>query len=319
LTKTLLSINIFKLNRDFPVETKTLLKTAFIAVLLLSAVAGTRFVNLTEANPYHPIWIYEGDVSPDRSTEPPTILILSPENHTVYAVDTISLSLNVSIGNSSTASFRALEEMYYETDWQSNNISVYKYSWNSLVYRSAPPRKTEFAKTINLTGIPDGNHTVVIYAIEIGDYLTHRDPLGFSYAFYYVNFNIAGSSVVSFTVDTTPPNVSVLSVENKTYDTSDVPLNFTVSESASKIFYTLDGQENVTVVGNTTLTGLLDGVHNITVYATDFAEHTGASETIYFSVEVPEPFPTTLVATASGASVAVISLGLLVYFKKRNK
>ena len=31
----------------------------------------------------------------------------------------------------------------------------------------------------------------------------------------------------------------------------------------------------------------------------------------------PEPFPTTLVAIASGASVAVISIGLLVYFKKR--
>jgi nitrous oxidase accessory protein NosD len=34
--------------------------------------------------------------------------------------------------------------------------------------------------------------------------------------------------------------------------------------------------------------------------------------------EQSEPFPTTIVITASGASVAIVSIGLLVYFKKRN-
>jgi hypothetical protein len=291
-----------------------------LATLLFSAVAGARFVNLTEANPYHHIWLYEGDVSPDRSTEPPTILILSSENHTVHAVDTISLSLNVSIGNSSTASSMVLDEIYCETDWQPNNLSIYKYSWDPRLYPSAPPRKTEFSKTINFTGIPDGNHTVVVYAIESGNYVTHRGPLGsglnaISYAYYYVDFNITGSSVVSFTVDTTAPSVSVLSLKNKTYYTSDLPLNFTVNEPVSKIAYSLDGQENVTIAGNTTLTGLSEGEHNLTVYATDFANHTSASETIHFTVEVPEPFLTTLVP----ASVAVIGVGLLVYFKKRKR
>ncbi len=33
----------------------------------------------------------------------------------------------------------------------------------------------------------------------------------------------------------------------------------------------------------------------------------------------PEPFPTALVATASGASATIIGIGLLVYFKKRQK
>jgi hypothetical protein len=78
---------------------RTVLAPTLISALLFSAVAGARFVNLTEANPYHHIWLYEGDVSPDRCTEPPRILILSSENHTVHAVDTISLTLNVSIGN----------------------------------------------------------------------------------------------------------------------------------------------------------------------------------------------------------------------------
>jgi LPXTG-motif cell wall-anchored protein len=54
----------------------------------------------------------------------------------------------------------------------------------------------------------------------------------------------------------------------------------------------------------------------VTVYAKDSFENTGASETIWFSVA--DPFPTTLVAVVSGASVAIIGIGLLVYFKKRN-
>jgi hypothetical protein len=41
------------------------------------------------------------------------------------------------------------------------------------------------------------------------------------------------------------------------------------------------------------------------------------SETIYFSVEVPEPFPTTSVI-APIASVVAVGAGLAVYFKKRN-
>jgi len=43
----------------------------------------------------------------------------------------------------------------------------------------------------------------------------------------------------------------------------------------------------------------------------------GASETVTFTVAVPEPFPTVLVAVASVASIAVVIAGLLVYFKKR--
>ena len=300
---------------------RTVLDLTVILALLFSAVAGARFVNLTEANPYHHIWLYEGDVSPDRSTEPPTIFILSPENHTVHAVDTISLSLNVSIGNSSTASSCVIEEIYCRTDWQSNNISVYKYSWKPapLVIYSSSPRITELSETINFTGIPDGNHTIVVYALEIGDYITHRGPLGsgltvLSYAYYYVNFNITGSSVVSFIVDTTPPTVSVSSLENKTYYASDVPLNFTVNEPVSQISYNLDAQGNVTIAGNTTLSELAVGAHNVTVYATDRAGHTGVSEPIYFTVE--KPFPKTIVI-APVASLAVVGVGLVVYFKKR--
>ena len=74
----------------------------------------------------------------------------------------------------------------------------------------------------------------------------------------------------------------------------------------------------MTITGNTALNGLSNGEHNVTVYVQDYMGNIGASETILFIVKEPEPepFPATLITTAI-VSVAVVGIGLLVYFKKR--
>jgi N-acetylneuraminic acid mutarotase len=115
-----------------------------------------------------------------------------------------------------------------------------------------------------------------------------------------------------------PPEIKVVSPVNQTYNESSLSLVFTVDKLVNWMGYSLDGQDNVTLSGNTTLAGLPYGSHNLTVYATDAAVNTGASDTITFTITKPETFPTALVATASGASVAVIGIALLMYFKKRN-
>jgi N-acetylneuraminic acid mutarotase len=117
---------------------------------------------------------------------------------------------------------------------------------------------------------------------------------------------------------TIPPVVAVISPENKTYAADNVSLTFILNKPAVWMGYSLDGDDNVTVTGNTTLSGLSSGLHNVTVYAKDAFENIGASETITFTIAKLEPFPTSLVATASGMSVAIIGIGLLVYFRKRN-
>jgi hypothetical protein len=119
--------------------------------------------------------------------------------------------------------------------------------------------------------------------------------------------------------DITPPEIVVLSPENRTYYTVDVALNFTVNESVSSMRYTLDDENLVEISGNTTLIGLPYGSHNLKVYATDAADNTGVSETINFTIaEETESFPVVPLA-ASVATVAVVSVALLVYFKKRKK
>ncbi len=125
-----------------------------------------------------------------------------------------------------------------------------------------------------------------------------------------------------FGYGTIPPVVDLLSPENNMYNVTSVSLDFAVNKDVSWIGYSLDGQDNVTVSGNTTIAELMNGLHNVSVYAKDAFENIGVSETVYFTVDVPEPqpepFPTTLVI-ASVITIAVASVGLLFYFKKRKR
>ena len=137
-------------------------------------------------------------------------------------------------------------------------------------------------------------------------------------------------STVYFTVDTgktidiTPPNIPDISIkQNATFYTPDVPLNFTVNENFAQAAYSLDKQDNVTIPGNTTLTGLSTGAHNLTLYVQDNAGNTADSQT-NFTVANPvavepqpqEHVPTTL-AVAVFVAVVLVVLGFLIYFKKR--
>jgi len=126
-------------------------------------------------------------------------------------------------------------------------------------------------------------------------------------------------------VDSTPPKISDLSVENQTYLSGDVALNFTVNENSSRIAYSLDGEGNVTIAGNVTLNGLAVGVHNVTVYSWDESGNVGASKTVNFSVaafvsaapESPENFLTALIVAAPLVATATFAAGLIVYSKRR--
>jgi len=175
-------------------------------------------------------------------------------------------------------------------------------------YQTRYPNATE----IGSSGI--GNTPYVIDANN-----TDRYPLmgPFTSAFY-----------ANYLLETTPPKISILSPVNQTYNETSVSLVFTVDKTVNWAGYSLDGKQNVTITGNTTLTdsmvtnvalaNMTNGLHSITVYANDTFGNMGASQTVAFTIAKPEPFPTATVAVASGASAAVVvGAGLLVYFKKR--
>jgi len=118
----------------------------------------------------------------------------------------------------------------------------------------------------------------------------------------------------------TAPTVSVISIaQNQTY-IGNVSLDFKVSQNAT-YQYCLNGQENITISGNTTLTNLAVGPQTLIVYA-HTAGCTGASETVNFTIAQQktteinvEPSPTVNWAAVGGFFVAVAVLSLIVYFK----
>jgi hypothetical protein len=130
--------------------------------------------------------------------------------------------------------------------------------------------------------------------------------------------------------DTTPPTISIVSPENKTYTINYVALTFTVSESTSWMGYSLDAQANVTITGNITLIGLSEGSHSLRVYAKDAEGNTGTSETIYLSVKTQqsepqrpepqqsEPFQTIWIVAIVIIGIGVaITLGVVLYERKK--
>ena len=160
-----------------------------------------------------------------------------------------------------------------------------------------------FVGSANLTALTEGPHNLTVHVIF--DYA----PTTYSKSGIYKE----SESTVNFMIDTVPPEVIILTLENKTFSTTDIPLNIVVNDD-SQITYSLDGQENMTFVGNTTLTNLPRGEHNVTVYAEDVVGNVAVS-TIRFNIE---PFPTALILSTITV-VAVVSAGLMVYFKKRKQ
>jgi hypothetical protein len=122
------------------------------------------------------------------------------------------------------------------------------------------------------------------------------------------------SSTVHPISDTVAPSISFNSPQNTTYPQDSVSLDFTVDEETSWMGYSLDGQTNKTITGNTTLTELSDGSHILVVYARDIDENIGTSKTIYFSIEPQqaEPFSTWTVAAIVTTVVIVAALVLYV-------
>ena len=279
-------------------EKKTLSAVVFISALLFSAVVGTQLTNLAAADP----------LIEERYESSPIVSIYSPANGTYVNMVLLNFTVTKSVDWLSTPiSFS------YSGGISQKLVSVYFYIDGNF-YGSVAPNSnllSPFSYSLLLTNLTDGSHTLVVRADSTG---VVRNWI--SSTVYSVPIDSVFATA-NFTLDSTPPNVSFLSVDTA-YTTSEFSLDFTLNESVCEISYVLDGQENVTVSGNTTLANLAYGEHNVTVYATDNVGNIG-SETITFTIEEPEPepFPTTLVV-ASIITVAIIGIVLLVYFKKRH-
>jgi hypothetical protein len=236
------------------------------------------------------------------------IIIENPKNGSIYK-DKEQMLLNFSVEyvyQEGYIVWQILSKLFYSVDGEPANTIKEISEPTSIPYR--------FSTLIDISNLSNGTHKIEVTASFVVDV----DNL------FVPTYNFSSTPIHFSVFRNQPPNISLISPENKTYYQSTISLDFTLDEPTSQIEYSVDRQNNVTIIGNTTLTDLSIGEHNCTVYATDVEGNIGASETITFTITKPEqpepkPFPTTLVAIASGVSVAIIGVGLLVYFKKRKR
>ena len=241
------------------------------------------------------------------------INIISPSNHT-YTPQSLTLNLTV---KSFLDSSKANITIVYSLDGKTNK---------TLVTQSIPvPIEVERtdANGTTTTGI-----SIFSYYLITGWAALPEMPEGPHNITVYAKYQLPGSyhnvgldnRTIYFTVnDGSPPIISNLSLENKTYSQKDLPINFTTDQLTSWIGYSLDGKENVTIVGNTTLATLANGPHKFTVYANDTAGNMGASQTINFNVSLL-PSPSLSYAIVGIAiTIAAVTVILLLRIKARKE
>ncbi len=264
----------------------------FIALML---TVGLQIFDVAEANP-NPMY---------RTVPAPTnvflfIRIASPKENTSYSNGTINLCFNATIYGPNNIT-KGLSVASYKGDWMEKDAWVPADHFQNFLQFS-----------VNVTDIPFGEHSLNITAHARGEF---EDKSHFKYL-----FSLNKTSSINFSVRTNPI-ITFPPFQNSTFTDSSLPLNFTVDHPVSEIAYCLDGQENVPISGNTTLTGLSNGQHNVTVYAIDTDGYNGASCTLLFNVNAPEfaEFSVVTLVIAFVIVVVMASAGLLVYFRRRRK
>jgi hypothetical protein len=240
----------------------------------------------------------------------PAVWIESPCDWLVYTNTSVPLNVAANVHKDSPEIVRFL----YSVD-ENSNLTL------TDLEKVPDVEGYEFHAASVLENLAEGNHTLKVYSQD-----AHGGEM---------------SASVEFMIDTDFKSpLSVLSPQNKTYFTTEVPLTFVCTEELRRTEgitmadYILDGMGAGYISGNLTLTGLSIGEHELTVAV--WTVKGFFSQTVYFSVSQlisipspspepttppestpkPEPFPTTLVVCAM-VVLPSIGIGLLVYFKKR--
>jgi hypothetical protein len=277
------------------------------AVVLVVALLTIPFVteNRVNANPNVVIF----PPSPKKSL--PIITVNTPVEDGSYPKDDVTLDFNVTKPDSSwfwggygVPPCNAIASISYTVDGSYTPVSVFLNLKKAVVDGLEETSHYTF-ELVNLT---EGWHRVRV-SVEVLHFYGGQTSTPSS-------VRETAYSSVTFNVDYNPPTISNLSVENKTYSASTLPLSFEVN-AAEWVAYSLDGQDNVTVGGDVAIEGLEDGTHRIVVYAENAAGTICESETVFFTVDASMPEDFSPVIVLSVLIVIVFAASLIVYLMRR--
>jgi hypothetical protein len=308
------------------------MKKLVIASLIILLLSISIVMDAANANPFPPRKSY--------------ISITSPQPYTnfIYQNPTVPLtiSLNLLVDDTSGA-IPQITHVTYSLDGQTNitisdipqsgrEYSV-EDSFGGLHHEAQYVAITVDAGT--LSGLSDGKHTL--------------DAYSFDNAGGVLSVSVAFEVLTAYKI----PEVILISPQNQTYTTAEIPLTFIVNGEYEQLCYAIDYLRtslNISIAGNTTVnvSGLQDGYHELRVYVNTPGHYGGVAST-YFMIDLEansiggtsptaepvnsptvEPTESTqvnqqaeldpnqaiLIAVVSVAIILAVALGSLVYFKR---
>ena len=243
---------------------------------------------------------------------PPSIEIFSPvPPPAVHSNASVMLNVRVNVLPSESD----ITFIRYSLDGKTNvtlaNLTKEDNVWYWTTTVGVFAQGKAFSTEASLGNLTDGNHTLTVYA----HYAEGKEM----------------SKSREFTVDTNyepwnPSELLLLSPQNQTYTSTELQLTFATNETILSANYLLDNrggnasQYLIGLMGNTTLTGLSNGIHKVTV--TVWTERGLASQSILFTVaqetENQQPFPALMIITVA-LTGAMVGVGLLIYIKKHRR
>ena len=135
--------------------------------------------------------------------------------------------------------------MNYSLDGKENEtVPLKSHYYGSFI--QGHPEKNYWDASVELPILSNGSHYLTVYLEGIWE----RGS-----SFGTINLTSVDNQTVYFTV----VSPIQLLIKNQTYNSTEIPLNFYMNDKVSQITYNLDNQANVTISGNTTLTGLAEG------------------------------------------------------------
>lgn len=241
-----------------PMDKKAFMAALTITALLLSLV-GVQFVGMSKANP---LVNYNGPPFP-------WIRINSPTTQDIYNSTVVPLDLYLFANewvlnrSSGKSEYETLLWLNYTLDGVEHSLTDFR-----VLECSIPFTTDASASIVNLYS---GNQPLVVYG--------------------QTTYGSNVSTSLVFCVHA-PPLIDNVTVENQTYAKIARPMLFHVNEAASWIGMSLDGEGNLTIYGNCTLTGLSEGNHTMTIFCNDTFGNMVKSDTIFFTITLPSATPT---------------------------
>jgi hypothetical protein len=200
---------------------------------------------------------------------PPQVTVSSPITNMVYDQSTIPLNVQVKMTSHWVTAYEKLSWMKYSIDGQSEvNLTVKDGGVsNSGSYASG---------SATISSLSIGAHSLSVFGQTA---LTNFSTGVLS------NFRVT----IYFVVVGATSSIQVLSPQSKTYDSTNVTLQFRSDKPLLWSGYSLDDNIVVAAQSGTIITKLSNGLHNLRLYGNDSSGKIYASQTTTFTINGKKP------------------------------